>query len=243
MNKINLKRKYYSEIHSIMRENEDYNMEIQEILYREVQGKEPEIKAIAYNKDCPDEAVCIKINMEGYEQYSSVPEWDYNIDTYLFQDLADGFKILYMPIETHQGIWPQIDDFRYEIDCIEGFQKYLGYCKEENINVELLSRYPPFHIKDIMDMYNEVNIGYKIISEMSCGENTIVLGCKKDNDLKYVTWSTTPERKFGYNLGHYFTDFKSAFKDYKARCFNMMEKQLLIQKQKCKPRINKSHER
>lgn len=236
MSNESLVSKYYTEIHSIMRHNGDYNMAIQEILYREIQGKEPEIKAIAYNKDCPDEAVCIKINMEKSEKYLPIPEWDYSLDTYFLQDLSDGFKILYMPYEIHHAIWSQIDELRCEIDCTDGLQQYLSYCQQKKINVDILSRFAPFHVNNIMDLYNEENAGYKIINEMTCGESVIVLGYNKRDPQKYVTWRTTPERNNGYDIGHYYTDFKSAFKDYKTRCFNMMERQLSIQKQKCKPK-------
>ena len=69
-------------------------------------------------------------NENGYENgYMNVPEWDFNFDTYLFEELQKGYEIGYMSDDCHYGVWQIIDEWYPEdIENKEGVQKYLKYC-------------------------------------------------------------------------------------------------------------------
>lgn len=234
MNKQDLRTNYVGKIYHIMREHDDYNMNIQYILYKKIDNHDLMFKAVSYNRDNPDEIIGIT-NIEGYEQYRSIPEWDYNVDSYLFEDLSDGFKILYMPLDIHYGLWQYINEDRSGIECQSGLQRYLKYCKEEGINANIISHVLSHSIDDVMDLYRKENYEYQIIAETTCNNHAIVLGYKKDASSEYATWSTTINRKNGYILGHYFTKYKDAMDDYKDRCLDMMNKEVALAKKKCKP--------
>lgn len=231
---------YVEKIYQIMRNHKDYNMEIQYILYKkESHNQELQFKAVCISRDEPDDVLGIT-NIKGFEPYHPIPEWDYNIDTYLFQDLKDGFDILYMPLYIHRVIWMDVHDFRNDIDCVDGLQRYLAYCQKEGINASILEHVMSGKVNNIMDLYNEENSGYKIIAETTCNEAAVVLGYKKDALSEYVTWDTTKDRKGGYLSGHYFTKYKYAVEDYKARCIDTMNKQ--ISKKINKHKIKRKYE-
>lgn len=178
MNKLDLITDYIGRIKEIMRDHNDYNMEIQYILYKYSDNQDLLFKAVSYNRDNPDEIIGIT-NIQGYEQYRSIPEWDYNVDGYLFEDLSDDFKILYMPLSIHYGVWQCINEDRSNIECQSGLQRYLQYCKEEGINANIISDVLSHNVDDVMDLYREENCGYQIIAETTCNDQAIVLGYKK----------------------------------------------------------------
>ncbi|WP_028044426.1 hypothetical protein [Candidatus Stoquefichus massiliensis] len=236
MNKLDLSD-YIGKIHRIMRDHNDYDMEIQYILYRKSYNQDLQFKAVCFNSDDPNEIIGIT-NIEGYEKYYSIPDWDYNVDTYLFEDLSNDFEILYISLNTHYGIWQFVNEAHDDIECEDGLQKYLCYCKQEGINADILSRIIPHKVDDIMDLYREENCGYQIIAETTCNEQTIVLGYKKGASSEYVTWSTNSNRKGEYLSGHYFTKYKPAMNDFKERCFDIMNKEVIKIKKKCEPQRN-----
>lgn len=70
----------------------------------------------------------------------NVPDWDYNFDTYIFENLQKGYRIEYMDEKIHYGIWCEIDNL-YEYDDIvykKGVQNYLRYCIKNNITKEFI---------------------------------------------------------------------------------------------------------
>lgn len=88
----------------------------------------------------------------------------------------------------------------------------------------------------------EMNQNYKILAEMVCNEDAIVLAYNEKAPQPYVTWRTTKDRHRGFDVGVYFSEFKSAFKNYEQRSHDMVENNLMIQKQKIRPR-SKNQER
>ena len=88
---------------------------------------------------------------------------------------------------------------------------------------------------NIMDMYKENNCGYDIIASTSIAHNTVVLGYNKRKN-EYVTWLTSPNRKGGYDIEYYYSNYINAFKNYEGRCNDMLEKHLLFEKNKTKPK-------
>ena len=81
-------------------------------------------------------------------------------------------------------------------------------------------------------MSKEKNQSYEIIVEMSCNDQSIVLGHSLTAPSPYVTWWTTPDRKYGFESGHYFNNFDRAYSDLSKRSHELLNKQLNYEKQK-----------
>lgn len=219
---------------------EEYDMDIKQVLSIENKDGTKGYQAIAVSRSDPDEIRCVRLNIEGKLEYQKIPEWDYNIDDYLLVDLEDGYEIEHMVLEEHYGIWHCIDSLRDEITHTKGLQKYLSYCQQNEITPETISLYGLEHV-DITDLYQESNEKYKIIAETNIGHRSVVLGHNEKLSSPYVTWSTTPSRKRGYDAGHYFSNYTEAFKDYKQRCENFLEKHLDFERNKTKTTKEKKY--
>lgn len=178
--------------------------------------------AVCRSSSDPEKILCITHGIEQAENYWRIPEWDYNIDDYLLSDLEDGYEISYMSLETHYGIWCSIDEWRDDISYKEGLYKYLNYCHINGINSKVISLLGLEDV-DIMDLYQERNESYTIIKETSIGDESIVLAKNYKSPSVYVTWETHPDRRYGFNFGHYYSDGQKAFRDYARRCRNMLD--------------------
>ena len=72
---------------------------------------------------------------------TQIPDWDFTMDTWIFENLENGMELGYMSLDVHYGVWQEI--FNYYPDDIEhkdGVKKYLKYCEEHNINLDLLNK-------------------------------------------------------------------------------------------------------
>ena len=68
------------------------------------------------------------------KEISETADWAYNIDDDIFGMLESDKKISYMSINMHYGIWQTIDQWYPEdLEHKKGMQKYLKYCKDNNI--------------------------------------------------------------------------------------------------------------
>lgn len=238
------KRNYISYCFQILRNHNHHNMEINYILLKENDDKTLSMKAIAHDKDDLDKIV--GINMGNKEYCYPIPNWDFNIDSYILEDLENDWNILYMPLEEHYGIWCNIDQCKDDIDKKTGLQNYLKYCKENNITRDVLSKidYATSNIKDVMPLYEEINADHTIIDEITFGKRSVVLAYRSGQNPEYVTWRTTPDRKRGFDQGHYFLKYNDAYKDFKERCHSIFEDYLIENKQKNIPHKDvKQHER
>ena len=122
-----------------------------------------------------DVGYIMKINIEGFEDgYFEIPEWDYNVDSYLFDDLENGYDIIYMPLDYHYGIWCCINEQQAEIEHVEGMQKYFQYCKNHHITQDILMNLGDYakDVPDVMKLYQETNAGYLIIDEFTAVERS-----------------------------------------------------------------------
>lgn len=147
-----------------------------------------------------------------------------------------------MPLSEHYGMWASIDMVKDEIEHVDGLQKYLSYCQKNEITSQTISLLGLKDI-DIMPLYQEQNNKYKIIAEMNCNNDTIVLGYNKNAGQPYVTWQTTRNRKYGYNNGHYFKEFKDAHRDFKERSHKVMENELFLTRPQNQLKKNNCQER
>ena len=84
-------------------------------------------------------------------------DWDYNVDEYIFGNIEKDFNIGFMTMEFHKAIWTSIGDFDIEeIQHRLGLQKYLKYCKENNIDKATIEKETKTeNIPDIMKFYDE----------------------------------------------------------------------------------------
>lgn len=233
---------HLNDVYECLLTNEEENMYVDYILDRQQEDEEIQVKALAHNELDSSHICEVVLNNKGNAEYGLVPDWDYNVDSYLLVDLEDGYEIKYMPLEDHAGHWYCINELRGEIVAERGLQLYLAYCQTHGITHELLLTVRK-DVPDIHDLYQEVNQNYKIIAETTCGHSTVVLAYNQKAPLRYVTWDTTYNRERGYDQGHYYNDYGKAFKDFKVRSHDMLNNQIHIEKERSKPHVKKSKER
>ena len=190
------------------------NMEISYLLIRKEPNEKEMVKCMAIDRNDDENAIEITMNEEQID-ISPIHDWSFSIDD-VFYDLENGYKIVYIPLETHYGLWHGLNELQDEIDHTEGMQIYLQYCLKNGITAEVLSTLGNETI-DIMYLHKEVINGYEIIHELSIEDNSTVIGYNPDAHSKYVIWSTTKNRKYGYELGHYYIDFEDTLHDFESR--------------------------
>ena len=233
---------HLSDVYECLIVNDEENMYIDYILDKQQEDGTIQVKALAHNESDSSHICEIQLDNQGHTEYGIVPDWDYNVDSYLLDDLEDGYQIKYMPLEDHAGHWYCINELRGEINAEHGLQLYLAYCQTHGITHELLSTVRK-DVPDIQNLYQEVNQNYKIIAEAICGHNAIVLAYNKKASQRYVTWDTTQNRNHGYDQGHYFNDYAKAFKDFEVRSHDMLDNKIIMEKEKSKPKLKKSKEK
>ena len=157
--------------------------------------------------------------MNGRLFINSVPDWDFNIDTYLFEDMEEGFDIAYMPILEHYDVWCSIKNLDGDIDHQRGLQLYLKYCQTHDITPEAIKALGMIDNLNVMNLYKEKKITY-------------VIGHHPKAPEPFVVWRTTNNRSNGYDIGHYFETYDEAFKDFKERINDEVDKQVYL-KRKC----------
>lgn len=233
---------HLSDVYECMIANDEENMYIDYILDKQLEDGTIQVKALAHNELDSSHICEIQLDNQGHAEYGIVPDWDYHVDSYLLDDLEDGYRIKYMPLEDHAGHWYCINELRGEINAEHGLQLYLAYCQTHGITHELLSTVRK-DVPDIQCLYQEVNQNYKIIAEASCGHKAVVLAYNKRAPQRYVTWIITRNRERGYDQGHYYNDYGRAFKDFKIRSHEMLEKHIHLQKERSKPKEKHHGER
>lgn len=71
----------------------------------------------------------------------NLPDWDFNIDTALFEELEGNREIIYMSMDCHYGIWFDVSRlYPNDIEHKEGMQKYLKYCKKNKIDFNKIQK-------------------------------------------------------------------------------------------------------
>ncbi len=149
-----------------------------------------------------------------------------NDDMNLFDYLEKGYSIVFMSIDEHVRNWKSIEKHSIFLKNRDGVYSYMLYSKNNGITTDTIFNLSGEKVNDIMKYYKEFNAGFEIIAENSCGSETVVLGRKNITRVEYVTWKTVPSRIGGYTLGHYFRDYNSAFKDFRKRSLDLMDKHL-----------------
>ena len=155
---------------------EKEKLRIEEILKNDEEHQNKKVDYILYNKETQEtntlasdpygeEAIEFKPQTkDSKEGYWNVPEWDYNFDYYIYNLLEENWEIGYMTPEVHYGIWNSINElYPEDIDYKEGVQKYLKYCKENNISKEYLDKQmekeiPNVNTPDIMKYLDDLEV-------------------------------------------------------------------------------------
>lgn len=130
-------------------------MEIEYILYNKLQNEFRVLISDGYESSYED-TIDVFSNRVTNEMY--VPEWDFNFDYYVFNELEiKGNRLLYVSPNTHHGLWNSLHElYPNDIDCKKGVQKYLKFCKQNNITKETIEKYCEFSKlpEDCMKFYN-----------------------------------------------------------------------------------------
>lgn len=234
-------KKYYGKALRELHHNETFNNYVPSFILKKENKDHYLIYAV--KKDAPDEMICYpgrmkhEIELDAKDNVSYVFDWSFDINVFLYY-LSDSYQIEYMDIHQHYGMWCQISEYRQigEDIHMEELNNYIRFCMNNGINSQSIEKLTGFEVEDIYQMYEEMNFNFKIIAQTEIGNSAIVLAEKIKGDKEYVTWRTTPTRAGGYDIGHYFTDYKSAFKDFKERSHRMLITYLGHTKMRCKPK-------
>lgn len=233
---------HLSDIYEFLIAKDKEAMFVDYILDKQIDNDIIHVKALAHCELDSSHICEIHLDNQGDSEYGIVPDWDYNVDLYLLADLEDGYQIKYMPLEDHAGHWYCINELRGEINAEKGLQIYLSYCQKQGITHELLSTVRK-DVPDIRDMYREINQDYRIIAQVTSGDKAIVLGYNKHAPQRYVTWTTTHNRRRGYDVGHFYNNYAKAFKDFNARSHDMLDDRIQYQRKKIKSKEKYHDER
>lgn len=133
-------------------------------LFQEKEYEFKEIEFVLFNKKEPEKSIigiCDK-NWELYEvilgtkEINTCQDWAWNFDDDIFERIEDEYDIAYMNYGVHSGIWSDIEEIGIEEYSYQlGLQKYLKYCKENNIDKKTIDEKVETNVPDIMKYYNE----------------------------------------------------------------------------------------
>lgn len=137
------------EVNELVRSKEFTNAKIEYVLVNKQNNK----NSIAVINDQNNELyeVTLKDN-----EINPALDWAYNIDNDVFAHLENEYEIGYMSLEFHSGIWYQVEDIGIEeFNHKLGLQKYLKYCKDNNIDKKIIEENVNTEVANIMKYYNE----------------------------------------------------------------------------------------
>lgn len=139
-------------------------------------------------------------NMEMYEvilknkEINQCQDWAYSIDSDIFYHLENEYEIGFMSMEMHSAIWQEIDEagieeYRQKL----GLQKYLKYCKDNNIDQKTICEKTNVQVPDLMQYYDE-KVDYLKIEN---GQVQIPQDkYQKESEISYIAFC------LGYDLLH-----------------------------------------
>lgn len=74
-------------------------------------------------------------------KFQHIDYYDFNFDDYFFKFVQNGHEIGKVSMQAHYAIWSQVEAwYPYDIRYKEGMQKYLKYCKANNITKERIDK-------------------------------------------------------------------------------------------------------
>lgn len=165
-----------------MEDMENQNKNIDFIL---VNPKTNEIQVLA--SDGMEEIILFSpYTKELKNEYMNIPEWDFNFDEYFFKELQKGYDVGFVSDDTHYGLWNTIIDlYPEDIENLQGVQKYLQYCKDNNITAEYLNDSMKMNIKDAMKYYDYP------LGVVELRDNNVIMSkltLDKQNETTYIAF-------------------------------------------------------
>lgn len=95
------------------------------------------------------------ISFYPFKEGEPIDLWDFNFDGDLFEDLESGYELALMSLDCHCNVWYTIEAWhKGDIDHPKGMQKYLGYCKQNNITKERLQTEAGYSGMNAMALYD-----------------------------------------------------------------------------------------
>lgn len=118
------------------------------------------------NKPTPDTAIAyahyqdalISFNpLESITEVKYVFDWAFSFDSDLFMYLEQGYELVGMSLESHCVAWEEINEYHKDdnINYQKGMQRYLNYCKQNGVTVELLQKEGQYDNMDVMKLYDK----------------------------------------------------------------------------------------
>lgn len=130
------------------------------------------VQITAINKDDPEDGMIyktdetVKANLDDSINVYPLFEWQWNIDEDIFEILNDGYQIDFMDMTIHYGIWTTINDWGLnEIECKEGLNKYILFCKNNGISAQTIKSTVGHDIKDIYPLLDRHLASHKMKSK------------------------------------------------------------------------------
>jgi hypothetical protein len=165
-----------------MEDMENQNKVIDFILYNP-ETKETQVLA---SDGLEDIILFAPFTKEQENGYMKVPEWDFNFDEYFFKELQNGYEIGFINDDSNYGLWNTINDlYPEDIDNKDGVQKYLQYCKDNNITRDYLDNVMKMSVPDIMQHYEYPNGIVEINgNNVSMSKETL----DKQSETSYITF-------------------------------------------------------
>lgn len=120
-----MKNRYYDKVQSVLCSNGFFEHDVCYVL-----KKDENILAICNSRLNPEDIVEVVLNNGCSPVIEKIHEFDYSIDGDLFYYLEEGYKIIYMPLTTHYGIWCNLVD-EEDIFYKKGLQLYINYFVEK----------------------------------------------------------------------------------------------------------------
>lgn len=144
--------KLKNKMEKILKKSEDHRDK--EIDYILLNSKTGDVHAIATNYD---EILEFNFNIkESSIDYYEIIEALFSEDNDFFGRLEDGYHIEYISMDTNYGLWHVISEtYPQSIENKLGVQKYLQYCKNNNITKETIDDAIKGETPDIMHYYQD----------------------------------------------------------------------------------------
>lgn len=144
--------KLKNKMEKILKKSEDHRDK--EIDYILLNSKTGGVHAIATNYD---EILEFNFNIkESSIDYYEIIEALFSEDNDFFGRLEDGYHIEYISMDTNYGLWNVIDElYPTDINNKLGVQKYLQYCKNNNITKDTIDEAIKGETPDIMHYYQD----------------------------------------------------------------------------------------
>ena len=127
---------------------------------------EMQVQYVLLNKDNKiDDIVCygldgmLRVDPKTFN-IDTLPDWAFNYDTDLFEQLQNGKTIGYMTADVHYDIWCNINDlYPEDINCKEGLELYIKYCDKNGITKDYLDKMIYSETPDIMENFTNLEKG------------------------------------------------------------------------------------